>query len=337
MPAGILWGDKGLVTAETWHRDPAFEVVDSGSITVEGVESIFDFGFVQTEITATVDGHVLTDPNKLAIVRHGGLDSQGRELEPIYLSAMGKKYGVNDYREHFSSIAASLLDLGCTISTVGTLGNGAKGFMSVELPDGIGDISLDGETIEGRFMINFGESVDGSASTTAAQTFNRIVCKNTFQMELIARGRIFAIRHTANASAAISEARRQLHKTIAQAQETQAIMERMANTTYVESQFVGLMNQIQGKCPEEEGRGQTAWTNKRTAIMERYNAADIDGVRDTVWGAFNAIQGYSQHKRGIRGNVSRDARNLEEVTFKGHDAFLVDATSALMNQAKVLA
>jgi hypothetical protein len=74
--------------------------------------------------------------------------------------------------------------------------------------------------------------------------------------------------------------------------------------------------------PEDSKRGKTLAENTRDALMDCRVAPDLDLIRNTAWGAYNAVADYADHHALTRGE--NKASRLFERTFE---------TSELKDQA----
>lgn len=327
----IQANDKMFLTSEAYHRSPKSEVVPT--VGAWEIASTFDFDVQAQPMSFTnSQGEQQAVTGSNAIVRTGGRDANGSEVPDIALSAVGTRYVVSNYYDYFSSIASTLTEQGCKVETVGTLGNGAKGFMSVSLPEGIGNIDLGG-TEQGGTVLNFGDSCDGSCSQRGALAFGRIVCENFFSTELLGMPALWKIQHRTNAAEYATAALATLESAVAKAQGVSETIDRLVNSPFSESEFRAMVAAVQGERPEDTGTGQTVYDAKFTAIMERYNADDVSDVRSTRWGALQAVQGWSQHSRGTRGDNDKVSRNISEAIFSDSDPLLKRFSAALLANA----
>jgi len=307
-------------------------------ITVEDVSRVFDFDLVQVETQTVPFVHTNNDlidrldvPKKLAIARVGGTLQDGSPSPATVLSTMGKSYNINHYNQYFPDLAEILIGLGCRIVFAGTLGGGERAYMSVSLPGDGSELCLPGAE-KGRTLIHIGESVNGSTSSRCSLNFERLRCMNAINSSLMGLNAVWAIPHTSGATKRLAEAEAMLTNAISEANLIHHTIERLANADFFEADFAKLVKSVMKDRPgpaEEENRKRAAWDSKFDGIMSRYHADDIDGVRDTKWGAFNALQGYSQHVRGTRGG-DRFSRSVNETVFGGEDPFLAKAAKELI-------
>lgn len=312
MPAGIEEFDIGFTTENTWHMHDNYTVTGA-AITLDQVFDTFDFSIAPQPVYLA-DGTEV--PGKAALVRTGG---RADEVGPIPLSVMGASYVNHDYRSYFGRLHSALTSYGVTVVTVGSLGNGRKGFMSVELPEGYGDLDFPGWS-KVHNVLNFGDSVDGSTTTTAAQAMNIVVCCNTFAAYLIGAPRLWRIAHRKNAADKVEQAIANLDMAMEQTKAIRDAVERLCNDPFTEADFAELLaHDDMMPAPDLEASSTliTRHNNIVDSVWSRYHGSDIDGIRTTKMGALMAIQGWEQHVRQVNGadKDNRTARNLRRTVF----------------------
>lgn len=321
MPAGICELDRGYLTAEAWHRDPRY-VVTGEFITLAQVEDTFNYDLVLVPAQAMVNGELVESSAHSCVAR----------TNPGHiLSTMSPKYGLNQPKSYFVAIAEAVLKAGFTIETVGTLGNGAKAFLSARLPADF-DFDFDGYSV-GHGVTNFGDSCDGTSQARGSHAMDLVVCQNTFNAYILGVPSLFKVKHTANSEGVIDETLRRLDQSLQTTVQIKAAVERLTNEAFVEAEFRALVahDALLGARPEDPGKGQTQYDNRFAEIIKRYHADDIEPIRETRMGALMAIQGYEQHVRPIRKGASRVGRTLDEVVFSGQK--MAETASKIMGIA----
>lgn len=331
MSAGIETYDVGFTIDESWHRHPNYTVTGA-AITSDNVFDTFDFAIAPQPIyTVGSDGTPVWFNGKNALVREGG---RAAGAGPLPLSAMGPNYVAHSYRDYFARLHALLTGEGATVETVGTLGNGAKAFMSVRLPAGYDTLDFPGWS-ETHSVMNFGDSVDGSSATRAVQSMNVVVCKNTFAAHLMGVPSLWSVRHTTNAKAELDRHLAAFASAIEQTTAIRAAVDRLCNAPFPEADFRELLTapDMVGDpaAPGITARQRTGRTNRIADVMTRYRGDDIAGVRSTRWGALMAVQGWEQHTKTLRGEVTdRTSRNLDRVVFGSADRLTETASRRLL-------
>lgn len=308
MGHNIQAHDKGVCKEETWHGLKCYRITNS-DLTVDDVREVFHFDFSSQPVYIVLpDDTKIEVPGKRAIVR---------DDINLPLSVMGDRFSINQYQSYFASAAQIMVDNDIPIHTAGTLGNGAKAFMSVRMPDDL-DIQIGSDDMVKQYL-HLSDSVDGTSATKATQGAFRIQCQNTFNAALVGVKPFYSIRHTAGAEALVDETLRSLEDAIKRAVAVREAVERLINETFAEAEFVALLkhNRMLGECPEQDGKGRTQWQNRYASIMAAYHKPDLEQIRETRFGAMQAVQNFWQHDRPIRKGASAAGRHLDELVFSG--------------------
>ena len=58
-----------------------------------------------------------------------------------------------------------------------------------------------------------------------------------------------------------------------------------------------------------------SWTEKFETITRAYGARDLDNVRETAWGALNAVADYEQHMLRTKGTETEKLETLFRRSF----------------------
>jgi phage/plasmid-like protein (TIGR03299 family) len=213
-----------------------------------------------------------------------------------HLGTVGKQYVPVQNADQFG-IFDGLIDRGEAIyETAGALGKGEKVWILAKLPD---DIVLDGKDEIKNYLL-LSNSHDGSSSFTAKLTPVRVVCSNTLSFALGGAGREIKIRHTAGAKGKIDEAMRVMgiaKQEIAVAQEAFGYMK----NTMVDSTMVAyFLFQVL----PASGKNTTKIENARTTVQNLFEGqgAGSDIAGKSIWGLYNAVAEYVDHKKNYRSN-----------------------------------
>lgn len=223
-----------------------------------------------------------------------------------------KRFGIPDYSwmDEFAQAAKSEGLIEGYVSR-GTLGHGSRAYASFLIGE---PFDLGGGDLIKNMLTCF-DGVDGSTGGGCKNTVERVVCANTWAAYLTKAPVMFSERHTSNYQGRIDMAWRGLLEVHAQQAELGSAIEQWANDLYAEHQFMELTKQLLGKRPEDKGRAQTMWDNKRQGLIGRYWNDDLDsGLRTTRLGALMAVQGYEQWSAPVRG-AEREARHLDNLIF----------------------
>jgi hypothetical protein len=161
------------------------------------------------------------------------------------------------------------------------------------------ELYVAGESIAPYFLIT--NSHDGRSSMKLLQTPVRVVCQNTLNMalgkstrfgKLEELPRIVNIRHTRNYEQRLAEAKKLLGLTRTYYQTFEAQATELANQLFSKAQFEDLLKD---------------------------KTDDLNNIRETKWGAYNAIADYSDHARQLRGPEGERKERAFTRTFNDTD------------------
>lgn len=224
---------------------------------------------------------------------------------------------------------AAQVERGIDIPTLsaGTLRSRRLAFVSLGVPD---DAALDGLPARGH-SLNLGTSHDRTTPLVGTLSTSIVVCANTFRANVLGRPAEVAIRHTVGAPWRLQEARSILRDMIGAATEVDAAIARLTETPLSFPIFRDkALPAMFGDRPDEDGRGQTMWDNRREDIGDEYHSDRVPPqFRGTAWAAMMATQGWEQHSRTQRGGRHRAAVAIEKtLTSRAADGY--PATHAFM-------
>ena len=296
-----------------WHRlGKVYE--DQDGLRTADVLTDLDAGEV---IGVPVQGTLLTpdgvtlveDPTKMMTVR---LRSTG----PVPLGVVGSDYGIIQEADAFG-FGDNLIDSGeALISSAGLLDGGRRAFCCWKLPENI----LIGGVDEVDLFLLVALSHDGSLALTAAATPIRVVCQNTLTLGLAQAAHVWRVRHTTNGPMKVAEARRALEMTHAYLGAFQAEADALIGAKMTKRQYEQVVKKMYGtKTEDKDGKlAFRIWEKKVDTLMGLWTADTQEGVKNTAWGALNAIVEFGDWGRDVRGQDDDDARRFEVSLFSGH-------------------
>ena len=203
------------------------------------------------------------------------------------LGIVGNRYQVLQNEDLFS-FADNILDGGGIWETAGSIRNGRVVFGSMSMdreivldPNGVAD------AVNTYLLVH--TSHDGSVSVQATVTPVRVVCQNTLNLALRQTANSFKIRHTQTISGKIDEARRTLNLFHTYVDEFSNLAKSLYEFSINDLVFNDIINAAYPK-PENDKKGSmTKWSNKIDTICDIYNGSTTVGIRNTGWGALNAM------------------------------------------------
>lgn len=134
------------------------------------------------------------------------------------------------------------------------------------------------------------------------------VCRNTFTPTTGVTG--LTVRHTRNATAIAGDAIRSIEQMVVANQRFDDEMRRwMDIEANDETMRRVVLPTVLGNRPKDEGRSQTMFDNAFDGIVAEWNEFTD---QSTALDAIMAVQGYEQHRMGVRGKP-RDIRGIERI------------------------
>jgi phage/plasmid-like protein (TIGR03299 family) len=233
-----------------------------------------------------------------------------RSNDARVLGVVGDDYTCFQNTEAFAWCDSILQSGELVFETAGSLQNGRIVWVCAKIPQ---SLRIAGDKVDEYLVIV--NSHDGSSALRVFITPIRVVCQNTLNLALRSMRTTFSVRHTRNYEQRMGEARRALQITSDYFKSFEEIANEMLAQAFSRTQFENLAAKVlRAPSPQnvQTERGlkvaQTAFENRRAALMNCYNADDLDNIRNTAWGAYNAVADYSDHARQVKGTSSQRER-----------------------------
>lgn len=239
-----------------------------------------------------------------------------RSSDRLPLGVVQKDYVPFNNVEAFD-FADALVDSGDLVyETVGPLRNGRWVWLLARMP---GEILVGGEDPVQKYLLLF-NSHDGTRAITVVLTSVRVICQNTLMAALKGAKNRWTVRHLGNMDGKLQEARRALDISFRYFGEFEAQANEMVDTAFSESDFEAFLDKllptpVDGKDPNATWR-EGILTNYETSVT-------LNGIRETRWGALQAVSEYGEHVRQYRtsnaqvmNNFMGDASRINERALK---------------------
>jgi len=246
-------------------------------------------------------------PNEFSVQRSSDLKSVGK---------VKSRYNPLNNIDAFQFGDDLLDDADAHWITAGSLKGGSLVWMMAKLPEAIYINGMEDEAIQPYIMVS--NSHDGSKAVEATVTPIRVVCNNTFTAALSGAKRTFKIRHTKNMSGKITEAKRTLGITHAYMAELEALGNNLVNQSFSSAEFDAFLEslvptvELERELVASEKDKSIALTkalNKQDAIRSiRANKPDLQNVKNTKWGALQAVIDFNDHHIEGRGDNKAERR-----------------------------
>ena len=270
-----------------------------------------------------------SNKNYFATVRTNPFDG-GEDV----LGVVGERYNVLQNEDLFA-FGDNILD-GARWETAGSIKSGSVVFGSLALErESIIDKNGVGDRVNTYLLVH--TSHDGSLAIQASITPVRVVCQNTLNMAVGAKGKgakqSFRIRHTQTVSGKVQAAREALglaHKYMDEFDKQAAAL----FAKPVEGDLFFEIIKAAYPQPETDTKGAaTKWQNKVDTLFDIWQGPTNVGIQKTAWGAYNALTERIDWYRNPRGG------NAESVlaAASGFDAATNAEKNRLLSVVKELA
>jgi len=273
---------------------------------------------VQTALAAAaLDWTVDAQPLYLADGREVDRRAIVRDLDAAILGTVGPAYVPMQNADAFGILTDACAESGVTIEAAGALGNGERVWMLAKMPTTIEPVP--GDQVNGYFLVC--SSHNGSLAYSARLTPIRVVCQNTLSAAMARRGTpvLINIRHTANASTRLDEARRLVAAMTTSLQDAGETFATLASRKLTKRELVAYVEQLLPKPTRTTIVDDGTLSPGQKAAMTRWAKADASGELDridqrratvvdlvahgqgaelakrTAWGAYNAVVEYVDH------------------------------------------
>lgn len=181
--------------------------------------------------------------------------------------------------------------------TAGSLRGGRRVWLLAKLPS---DILVKGQDLVEEYLL-LSNSHDGSSGVQIKLTNIRVVCQNTLTAALRGKGLAYSIRHTSGVQGAIDQAAKVMGLASKYNAELAEAFNRMADVQVKQDDIRQFLDRcFQASVSTEDKEASARARNQREAVemlIEVGAGTELPGVRGTVWGLYNAVTEYSDHRK----------------------------------------
>jgi len=257
---------------------------------------------------AGLDWRVSMEPVYInPLVVGGGLRDTGRfatmreDTGQVFHVGFSDRYSPLQNKDAFAFFDAVVGAGEAIYHTAGSLKGGSIVWIMAKLP---GDLGLDGDAAEKFIMLS--NTHDGSRSVDMRFCVRRVICMNTFKMAMRDDQTHTRLRHTGDILSRVNSTRNLMGLGEAYFANFMRSVERLAATRLSPSLSNDYFAQVVGMDMKRPVRDQSP---RLQATMDKivtlYNGdalgSDLATTKSTAWGAFNAVQGYVEHHRMVKG------------------------------------
>lgn len=237
-------------------------------------------------------------------------DTQVYGLDDL-LAVVGEGYKPISNREMAEFTDALVeVDKKVIIETAGSLRNGKVIFALVRLPQDIEVVDKD--ILQNYVLVR--NSHDGSAAFQVYPTAVRVVCANTLRYSERDAGKGTKFQHTGDVKGKIEHARLALgligNETKRFEAQVRVLAAKHVTKEEVSQYFRSVYDATFPPVPEGEDEKVQKQIKKRDEMLDHWfksydqdERQQIDGIRGTLWAAYNAVSQWHDHERGRFGTV----------------------------------
>jgi phage/plasmid-like protein (TIGR03299 family) len=226
-----------------------------------------------------------------------------REDTQAPLGVVGNAYRVFGNRV-LGELADGIVGTGEALYETGAVMRGGADFLlSMELPGLAFGVPGDESGVQTYLLLS--TSHDGSRPARFDVTTVRTVCANTERLAKAKASHTLRLMHRGTLNGKVAEARRVLGVAARDITAAKANAERLALTKVVDAQVLDILNDL---WPVEDPEAEGKTSRSAAKAFEVYGESpNLDGIRGTGWGAYNAITEYIDHVAAFRGGARTDA------------------------------
>lgn len=262
----------------------------------------------QPVFTAGTGGELVEVPGSFTTVR----DNPFEENQVDVLGTVGSRYHPIQNEAHVELLDTLVDESGAHFSTAGALNGGRQVFISMKLP---GHILIGGEDQIDNYLVAV-NSHDGSKAFSMMVTPVRVVCENTLNLAWANHSQNLRVRHTLNSTKGIvAYARQALDMTFDYIDGFQAEANRMVDAAMTQREFDQLISEVWGVGDDAPMVTQTRSQNRLEEMSDLFAAQTQEGIKNTVWGGFNAITEWADHFSGTRSTEDPSERRAMTALF----------------------
>jgi phage/plasmid-like protein (TIGR03299 family) len=256
------------------------------------------------------------------ITQANGMDAEGRPtlewqvpdifhvMRPDTRKVFGtfKGFEIHQYDEWLLGQVSNLLGDTLNVGSAGVLREGAVAWVSIEAPD---NIVLDKYGVTFTPHLLAATSMDGSLSTTFKHVVTNVVCDNTMSAGLAEKTAQVKIKHSKYSRVRLSEARVALSIVTQIAENFTAEVQALCETTVTDAAWSAFLEAHVPVEADAKGRALTMATAKREQLTQLWNNDNrVSPWKGTGWGVMQAVNTWTHHVQGTRGETPRSERNM---------------------------
>lgn len=243
------------------------------------------------------------------------------------LGVVGARYTPIQNVEAFDFLNALSDESGAVFETAGSLNSGRRVFVTMRFPN---SMTLGGVDLVDNYVMAV-NSHDATLAFTVAITPVRAVCTNTVRLALRNAKAKLRLRHTANATQKVQQARETLNIVWKYQEEFQKQVENMLSSKMSDSQFTEFVEKLipAPTRVETSQRQLNTVEDTRGRLQALWNAPTQQNIKGTAWAAYNAVAEYEDWARPIRNKDNQDYLRAQRIVNGSAEGLKVKAQTLL--------
>lgn len=223
------------------------------------------------------------------------------------LGVVTDKYEVVQNDECFGFLA-NLLGSELHFETAGSLFEGRRVWVLAEVPE---HITVGGDAIRRYVLISTHH--DGTGSVKARPTAIRVVCNNTLTAAENVEEDVYVVRHTANASQQLAEARAVMRLTLDYYKQFAKFGDKLAMQKMPERKLEQVLQELYPVDSAMGGRAVKNSARARDAVRSLFTeGVTVGNAPGSKWCAYNAIVEHHDHNGRVRSAQGQFVRAFED-------------------------
>lgn len=214
------------------------------------------------------------------------------------LGVVGKRYIPISNKEAFSFFDIVLGKSQGRIESIGAINHGKRVWCLARMPESFE--ALPGDCVE-RYLL-CSNSHDGSSCLEILFTSIRVVCNNTLTMALNSASHSVTVRHTSNWEERLGLAHLALNSSQEYWSSLQEVCRNLASTCTSRSEINCFLDTL---LPVENHEKKNTSRDKVLELFETGKGTEIQGVKGSRWGLFNAYSEYLDYEKRTHNGSDR--------------------------------
>lgn len=300
------WHALGTVVGRPMH---SFEALEFAHLNGWNVRKVPLWADLRNDKAAVALGskHAIGVPEQYATVF---TDPVSNTVKPI--AVVGERYEPIQW-ESVAEFGDALLEVEqeALITSLGSLSDFKKGFISIKLPQKMTLEGPDGQLDVTEYYLTLFNSFDGSSTFFGLISTVRVVCANTARAAIKGALSKFSIRHTAGWKANVEEARSALKLSVNYSAAFEKIVrDQLFDVSMNADEMRGFANKL---VKLDQVKANTGAATRRGNIADHLTGLFISSptiagtaIAGTRFAAYNAVTEYMDHKAMVRGGSELD-------------------------------